>query len=163
MVNPSVSLNQGDLLNLACAAAFGAHIACLERYTRRGDTVSLFVWQLVIVTAVMIPGMIIESPQPARFAPTALLLVTLTITGVFATGAFAVQMWVQQVVPAQRVALIFSLEPVFAAWLAWYFLGEHLDPTGWLGSGLILIAVLLGTTGQAVTKVTEPVGSPQIG
>ncbi len=163
LVNPTVSLNQGDLLNLACAAAFGAHIACLERYTRRGDTVSLFVWQLVIVTAVMIPGMLIESPQPARFAPTALLLVTLTITGVLATGAFAVQMWVQQVVPAQRVALIFSLEPVFAAWLAWYFLGEHLDPTGWLGSGLILIAVLLGTTGQAVTKVTEPVGSPQIG
>jgi len=125
--------------------------------------VSLFVWQLAMVTALMIPGMLIESPQPARFTPTALLLVTLTITGVLATGAFAVQMWVQQVVPAQRVALIFSLEPVFAAWLAWYFLGEHLDPAGWLGSGLILIAVLLGTTGQAVTKVTGPVGSPQAG
>src|SRR5881628_631600 len=106
LVNPTVSLNQGDLLNLACAAAFGAHIACLERYTRQGDIVSLLVWQLVIVTAVMIPGMLIESPQPASFTPTALLLVTLTITGILATGAFAVQIWAQQVVPAQRVALI---------------------------------------------------------
>src|SRR5881628_40015 len=106
LVNPTVSLNQGDLLSLACAAAFGAHIACLERYTRQGDAVSLFVWQLVIVTAVMIPGMLIESPQPASFTPTALLLVTLTITGILATGAFAVQIWAQQVVPAQRVALI---------------------------------------------------------
>ena len=163
LVNPTVSLNQGDLLNLACAAAFGAHIACLERYTRQGDAVSLFAWQLIIVTVAMIPAMVIESPQAASFAPTVLLVVTLTITGVLATGAFAVQMWVQQVVPAQRVALIFSLEPVFAAWLSWYFLGEHLDPRGWLGSGLILFAVLLGTTGQAVRKVTEPVGSHQAG
>ncbi len=163
LVNPTVALNRGDLLSLACAAAFGAHIACLERYTRQGDAVSLFVWQLVIVTVAMIPAMIIESPQAASFAPTVVLVVTLTITGVLATGAFAVQMWVQQVVPAQRVALIFSLEPVFASWLSWYFLGEQLDPRGWLGSGLILIAVLLGTTGQAVAKVTEPVGSPQAG
>lgn len=163
LVNPTGSLNQGDLLNLACAAAFGAHIACLERYTRQGDAVSLFVWQLVLVTAVMIPAMVIESPQAASFAPTVVLVVTLMITGVLATGAFAIQVWVQQVVPAQRVALIFSLEPLFAAWLSWYFLGEHLDPRGWLGSGLILIAVLLGTTGQAVTKVTEPVRSPQAG
>ena len=120
-------------------------------------------WQLVIVTALMIPGMILESPQAANFAPTVVLLVTLTITGVLATGAFAVQIWAQQVVPAQRVALIFSLEPLFAAWLSWYFLGENLDPRGWLGSGLILIAVVLGTTGQAMTKVTEPVRSPQAG
>ena len=91
------------------------------------------------------------------------LVVTLTTTGVLATGAFAVQMWVQRVVPAQRVALIFSLEPLFAAWLSWYFLGEHLDQRGWLGSGLILIAVVLGTTGQAVKKVTGPVESPQAG
>jgi len=163
LVNPTVSLNRGDLLNLACAAAFGAHIACLERYTRQGDPLSLLVWQLVVVTAVMIPAMVIESPLAASFAPTVVLVVPLMITGVLATGAFAVQVWAQQVVPAQRVALIFSLEPLFAAWLSWYFLGEHLDPRGWLGSGLILIAVVLGTTGQAVDKVTEPIGSPQAG
>jgi len=163
LVNPTVSLNQGDLLSLACAAAFGAHIACLERYTRQGDPLSLFVWQLVLVTAVMIPAMVIESPLAASFAPTVVLVVPLMITGVLATGAFAVQVWAQQVVPAQRVALIFSLEPLFAAWLSWYFLGEHLDPRGWLGSVLILIAVVLGTTGQAVDKVTVPVRSSQAG
>ena len=41
----------------------------------------------------------------------------------FATGAFAVQMWPQQLIPAQQVALIAS-EPAYAAWLPWYFFGE---------------------------------------
>jgi drug/metabolite transporter (DMT)-like permease len=53
-------------------------------------------------------------------------------------------MWVQQLVPAQQVALIFASEPVYAAWLSWYFLGETLDLQGWIGSALILVAVLTG-------------------
>jgi drug/metabolite transporter (DMT)-like permease len=48
------------------------------------------------------------------------------------------------VLPAQQVALVFSLEPAFAAWLSWYFLGEQMNAQGWLGSGLILAAVVIG-------------------
>ncbi|MGH7216602.1 MAG: DMT family transporter, partial [Nitrospiraceae bacterium] len=60
---------------------------------------------------------------------------------------FAVQMWVQRIVPAQQVALIFASEPVYAAGLSWYFLGETLDLQGWIGSGLILLAVIVGAFG----------------
>jgi drug/metabolite transporter (DMT)-like permease len=73
------------------------------------------------------------------------LLTGLTVTGVLATGAFAVQMWAQRVVPAHQVALIFALEPACAAWLSSLFLGEQLDSLGWIGSGCILVATLLGT------------------
>jgi drug/metabolite transporter (DMT)-like permease len=55
-------------------------------------------------------------------------------------------MWAQQFLPAQRVALIFSLEPAFAAWLAWYVLNEQLDAQGWIGSLLILAGVAIGAT-----------------
>jgi drug/metabolite transporter (DMT)-like permease len=72
------------------------------------------------------------------------LLIGLGITGGLATGAFAVQMWVQQLVPAQQVALVFASEPAYAAWLSWYFLGETLDLQGWVGSGLIVLAVVIG-------------------
>jgi drug/metabolite transporter (DMT)-like permease len=71
-------------------------------------------------------------------------LIGLGVTGGFATGAFAVQMWAQQLIPAQQVALVFASEPVYAAWLAWYFLGETLDFQGWIGSALILLAVVIG-------------------
>jgi drug/metabolite transporter (DMT)-like permease len=56
-------------------------------------------------------------------------------------------MWVQRIVPAQQVALIFASEPVYAAGLSWYFLGETLDIQGWIGSGLILLAVVVGAFG----------------
>jgi drug/metabolite transporter (DMT)-like permease len=159
LINPSVSVNAGDVMTLGCAAAFGAHIACLERYTRQGDPVSFFIWQMILVTGLMIPAMLMESPPASAFQPTALLLMALTVTGVLATGAFAVQVWAQQLLPAQRVALIFSLEPAYAAWLSWYFLGEHLDATAWLGSGLILAAVLIGAIAPPPEKVPEAVES----
>jgi drug/metabolite transporter (DMT)-like permease len=56
-------------------------------------------------------------------------------------------MWAQQLVPAQQVALVFASEPVYAALLSWYFLGETLDIQGWIGSALILLAVMIGAFG----------------
>ena len=45
------------------------------------------------------------------------------------------------------VALLFASEPAYAAWLSWYFLGETLDVQGWIGSALILLAVMIGAFG----------------
>ena len=56
------------------------------------------------------------------------------------------------VVPAQQVALVFASEPAYAAWLSWYFLGETLDLQGWAGSGLILLAVIIGAFGSAAPE-----------
>jgi drug/metabolite transporter (DMT)-like permease len=144
LVNPSLEMNVGDLWTLACAMAFAAHIACIETYSRRGEAALFFLWQMILVTAIFGPTMLIEGPTATQLAPTGLLLVGLGVTGGLATGAFAIQVWAQRLLPAQQVALIFSLEPAFAAWLAWYFLGEQLSAQGWLGSGLILAGVIIG-------------------
>lgn len=154
LVNPSLDVNVGDLWTLACAVAFAAHIACIEIYARRGDAALFFLWQMVLVTVLFGPAMLIERPRPEQLAPTGVLLVGLGVTGGLATGAFAVQVWVQRLLPAQQVALIFSLEPAFAAWLAWCFLDEQLSLQGWLGSGLILAGVILGATAGAVGRST---------
>jgi drug/metabolite transporter (DMT)-like permease len=55
--------------------------------------------------------------------------------------------------------LIFASEPAYAAWLSWYFLGETLDLQGWIGSGLILIAVLIGAFASSppeAAAIVEP-------
>jgi drug/metabolite transporter (DMT)-like permease len=145
LVKPSAQGNIGDLLSLACAAAFAAHIACLERYTRVADPVAVFAWQLAFVIPAMLVMMAWESPSPSAFAFSPVLIIGLAVTGVCATGAFAVQVWVQRVLPAQQVALLFSLEPACASWLAWYFLGETMDMQGWVGSLLILGGVVMGS------------------
>jgi drug/metabolite transporter (DMT)-like permease len=54
----------------------------------------------------------------------------------------AMQIWAQRHVSAVQSALIYGLEPVFAAIMAYYWIGETL--TGWalLGAGLIVTALL---------------------
>jgi drug/metabolite transporter (DMT)-like permease len=148
LVKPSGFWNLGDVLTLGCAVAFAAHIACLERFTREVDAPSLFAWQMLAMVALLLPALLVEQAPAQAFAPTALLLLALGVTGGLATGAFAIQMWVQRIVPAQQVALIFASEPAYAAGLSWYFLGETLDIQGWIGGGLILLAVLVGAFGS---------------
>jgi drug/metabolite transporter (DMT)-like permease len=155
LVNPTVAPNEGDLWTLGCAAGFALHIICLERYTRRSDPSLLLLWQMLLVLAPIAPAMWLEHPGGEVFRLSLPLVVSLAVTGGLATLAFGAQVWAQQFVPAQRVALIFSLEPAYAAWLSWYYLGEQLGPSGWIGSALILTAVLL-TTVRPLPKPAPP-------
>ena len=156
LVRPTASANLGDLLTLGSAAAFAAHMVCLERYTRVADSVSLFAWQLVLMTVAMSGVMWWEQPTLAMFEPSRVLAIGLVVTGILATGAFAVQMWAQRLLPAQQVALLFAAEPAVAAWLAWYFLGEQLDAQGWFGSAMILGGVLLGSWVTGESSPSQP-------
>ena len=161
LVKPNASVNIGDFLTLGCAVSFAAHIACLERFTREVDAPSLFAWQMLASAVLLFPTMLIEQAPAQAFAPTPLLLVSLGVTGGLATGAFAVQMWVQRIVPAQQVALIFASEPAYAAWLSWYFLGETMDTQGWIGSGLIVLAVVVGAYGSGPRSSSPTISTLQ--
>lgn len=160
LVKPSAGVNVGDMLTIGCAVAFAGHIICLERFTREFDAPSLLAWQMIATTLLFIPSVWWEETSDGAFAPTVVLLIGLGITGGLATGAFAVQMWVQQLVPAQQVALVFASEPVYAAWLSWYFLGETLDWQGWVGSGLIVLAVVIGAFVNPPQPPPEQVTEP---
>jgi drug/metabolite transporter (DMT)-like permease len=151
LIRPSAEMSMGDFYTLACAVAFALHIIALEFFVIKTDFQSLASWQLVMVTVALLVPAFLEGPPPgaASFTPT--VIGALCITGVLATGlAFFVQVWAQRHVPAQRVALIFALEPALSAWMSWLVLGEQLDAMGWAGSALILTGVLIGTTATTV-------------
>ena len=62
---------------------------------------------------------------------------------IFSTGfAFITQSVAQQYTSSTHVALIFTLEPVFAAGAAYWFVGEILLPRAYIGAGMMLVAVL---------------------
>jgi drug/metabolite transporter (DMT)-like permease len=72
------------------------------------------------------------------------LAVAILVTAVLATGvAFSVQNWAQQYTPAAHTALIFALEPVFAALSSWLVMGERFGVRVLLGSGLILAGMVV--------------------
>ena len=60
------------------------------------------------------------------------------------TGTFIFQNWSQQHQGPAQTAIIFTLEPVFAVIFASFIIGSELVTwLGWLGYGLILIAILI--------------------
>jgi drug/metabolite transporter (DMT)-like permease len=58
----------------------------------------------------------------------------------------------QQRVGASNANLIYSLQPIFTALFAYVLLGESMDPMGFVGGGLILLAVLLVASGPLTNE-----------
>ena len=62
--------------------------------------------------------------------------------------AFWAQTWAQGHTTPIRTALIFILEPVFAALFAWWWVDDHLGVEGWIGGALIVIGLALSSPKQ---------------
>ena len=68
----------------------------------------------------------------------------LLVTGIFASAlAYLIQVWAQQRISATRIALVFSLETVFAGLFGYLLAGDRLGALGWTGCALILAGIAL--------------------
>ena len=132
----------GELLTIACAAAFAGHILTTGRYAARAGLSALSLVQLG--TASLLFWAALPWLEPVRVRPTWRLGAAILITAVVCTAmAFTVQAWAQRHTSATRVALIFALEPVSAAVASYVFAGEVLPAAGIVGGLLILAGVLV--------------------
>lgn len=141
-----LALGSGDLLTLGCALAFALHIIALARYARSHPVIPFTTVQLG-VTAVLafIASALIEGP--ALPAASALGAIVLTGLGV-SVGAYLLQVWAQKVIGADTAAVVLAAEPAFAVATAWIVLSERLSARGWLGAGLIVLAIFVVVTRQ---------------
>jgi drug/metabolite transporter (DMT)-like permease len=137
-----IALNLGDLLVLGCAIAFAAHIVSISVYAPRFDPISLAIVQTGFVTALSaVTALAAERPIGI---PSSAAWVGALYTGILGTAAvLGVQTSVQRYTTPSHAALIFSLEPVFAALFAYLLAGEILGPVGWIGGALILCGMLV--------------------
>jgi drug/metabolite transporter (DMT)-like permease len=134
-------VNLGDLLTLLCAAALGLHIALLSRYAAGYDPSGLAFAQMLSVAVVF--GVFWPFFEPVAFPPREVWL-ALVATGLVASaGAFWVQTFVQQRIPAARTAVILTMEPVFAALFGYWLAGDRLIALQVFGATLILSALLV--------------------
>ena len=140
-----VMIARGDLLTLAGALAFAAHIVALGHFSERMSFQFLSMMQ-VGSAAVLALALCGWAEQPyAEWRPTVVCVIL--ITGFLATAlAFTIQAWAQQFTTSTRTALIYMLEPVFA-WMTSYVLaGENLTGRAAVGAVLILGGVMLVET-----------------
>lgn len=164
-VGDKMALNKGDLLVLACAFGFAAHILFTGRFVDSMPVVPLSILQLLAVALYSLVATLL-SPDPAFHYPDAnpvawvdqllkpIILSSILVAGVLGTAyAFWAQSASQQILESHKVALIFATEPVFAHISGWLFLDEHLGTQGLIGAGMIISAMLISELGDRKRKV----------
>jgi drug/metabolite transporter (DMT)-like permease len=147
-LNPTEGVVIGDLWVLGTALAYALYIVYLGEIAVHHKPIVLTSLQIIVVAALSwgwaVPHLSVLK-ELSLSALSALLYLAL-----FATALVLwLQALAQRVVPAYAAALIFALEPVFAAIFAYFMLGETLSLQGWLGGGLVVIAMILGGLGSA--------------
>jgi drug/metabolite transporter (DMT)-like permease len=138
----------GELLILACAFCFGAHIISLGKWSSGRDAYAMTVVQLATCTAMTGLASVAEggySPPPDWG-----VWATVVFTAVVCTAAaFMVQTWSQAHMSTTKVAVILTMEVVFAAVFAILFGGETLTLQTAVGGILVLIAMFVIVTKEA--------------
>lgn len=138
----------GDALVLASAAAQALQIVMVERYANRYDPVGLTFLEMVVcfVGFSAIAAALGDVSVPRGWTVWSALLVT----AVFASAlAYLVQVWAQRRISATRIALIFSLETVWAGLFGYLLAGDRLGWLGWGGCGLIFAGIVLAEPSAA--------------
>lgn len=168
LVNDGAAPNKGDALTLLTALSYSVYILRLEAWVQRLSAAQLMAAQTLGVlpfaalalwvasagdgpVGLQAAGGLASLVAPldslirgwAAWPPEHwLALVYLGTVGLGLTAAL--QAIGQARVSGAQAALLFTTEPVWAAFFAWLWLGEVLGPTGLLGAGLILGAAWWG-------------------
>jgi drug/metabolite transporter (DMT)-like permease len=139
-------LNGGDLLVGCCAVVFALHIVCVGHFSPKHSVGALTFYQIgttAVLSIIAVPVSSVTHLESARFHASGPVLIAIVVTAVFATAfAFSIQIWAQQHTSPSHVAILFSLEPVFAGVTSYIWLGERLSGKA-LGGALLILAGIL--------------------
>lgn len=140
-------LNGGDLLVGACAVVFAIHILFVGHFSPKHSVGALTFFQIAMtagLSLLAVPVASVTHLEPARFHASGGVLIAIVVTALFATAfAFSIQIWAQQHTTPSHVAILFSLEPVFAGVTSYIWLGERLSGKALSGALLILAGILV--------------------
>jgi drug/metabolite transporter (DMT)-like permease len=140
----------GDLLVLAAAAVYSLQIVLMERYAPRYDAIAFTLVEMVVAFIGLSLAAIPTAAVPHGWTVWGALLVT----GIFASAlGFLVQTWAQRQTSATRTALVFTLEPVWAAIFGYTLAGDRLGALGWGGCAVIMAGIVLAEPAAARTLV----------
>lgn len=132
----------GDAWVFGCAISYAIYILLMEALVPKHPPLALTAMQLLVIAVL---GGVWALPswlsQPHAIGDHWQAIVYL---GVVATAVTTLsQVIAQRHLSATETAIIYTLEPVFAAVFAFWWLSESLGLRGLLGAGMVLIAMLL--------------------
>lgn len=165
-VGDKLTFNNGDAMVLICAFAFAIHILLTGRFVDTLPVIPLTIVQLLAVG--LYSGISAYlSPEPAFYLQgnppltwyeslfTPIVLAAVLIAGLLGTAyAYWAQSACQKLLPDYKVALVFTLEPIFACLTAWLVLGERLGAIGFVGAFGILLGMIIAEAGDKLVWKT---------
>jgi drug/metabolite transporter (DMT)-like permease len=135
------SVGVGEMFVLASAFLFAAHIIALSKWSSGRDVYAMTVIQL---TMCAILAGLASAIEGYSLPPDTGVWGVVIFTAVFATAvAFIVQTWSQAHMSATKVAVILTMEVVFAAVFAIVLGGERLTIQTAVGGVLVVVAMYL--------------------
>jgi drug/metabolite transporter (DMT)-like permease len=135
------SVGIGEMFVLASAVLFAAHIIALSKWSSGRDVYAMTVIQLSMCAILAGLASAIEGYS---LPPDSGVWSVVVFTAVFATAiAFIVQTWSQAHMSATKVAVILTMEVVFAAAFAIVLGGERLTIQTAVGGVLVVVAMYL--------------------
>ena len=148
-LNQRLTLAPGDMWVLMCAVGFAAHITSTARFAPHYDVLPFTATQLLTTAALAtIAALLFE--RHALLPPTSAWPAIVYMALIATAFVFGVQTWGQRHTTPTHTALIFALEPVFAALFAVAFAGEILEAREWRGGALILLGMIVAEVGGMV-------------
>ena len=139
----------GDSATFACAFSYAVYVIVLSRRIGAHQTQTLAATQ--IVTMGVIGGiwlLLADLPSgaisslPGRAGSVWLSVLYLGV--IASAGMLFLQAAGQRHVSAEKAAVIYAMEPVFAALFGWLWLGEAMGIRGLVGGAMVVAAVVLG-------------------
>ncbi len=133
--------NKGDGLVLICAVSVAFHVIYTGRFALQHNVYLLTAVELTVVSLLTMLAL----PFGTYGWPhiTFNVLAVLIYLGLFGTVyTFLMQTSMQRFTTTARTALIFAMEPVFAALFAFLIAGESLTLSGWIGGLLIVLGMI---------------------
>jgi drug/metabolite transporter (DMT)-like permease len=141
------ALNIGDFFVLICAFGFAMHIIFTGKFSEQFPTLLLTTIQIFTVSVLSIVSSFIFEDLNRMIKISIIssqtVIVALFVTSVFATAlAFFAQTSFQKYTTPTRVALIFAMEPVFAAVAGYYWASERLSISAIMGCLFIFLGMV---------------------
>ncbi|MBC8647884.1 MAG: DMT family transporter [Thermoanaerobaculia bacterium] len=149
------AINRGDLMVFGCGVVFAFYIVEMAERSAAHDSALLTAAQLAVVAAVAgLLSVLLRSALFDGFHAAAaearpvvwagpFLWSILYLGSIGTVGTFFGQTWAQRHMSATHAAILFALEPVWAALLAAWLLGERLGPRGLAGGALVLAGIVV--------------------
>ncbi len=135
-------INLGDILTLSCSLAFGFQIVLTNIWTRTYNGEVVLFYELF--TTALLSSIILFSEDQAPLVINRRIILSVLYIAILATAFnIYIQNRFQKNVTSVKAAIIYTIEPVFAAIFAYILIGEIFTRTAFFGAALIIIGLVI--------------------